>query len=775
MIGRTQALPPVDYRFRTREEEGFEWLVREIDIYEELSGPFAAEIDLESDDEAADPAALLGASATLTLSRPTPDTLVRAWSGIVREVAEPGDLDLAGRRRCRILLEPALSSLKDERLTRKFLGLTVPQVARTLLEGVGETFGRDAELRLARESEPPASGRGFAVRDLCVQYDEASFDFMRRILAEEGITYFFRQDEDRETVVLVDENAGFDALEEPLALRPPGGWQVGRESLHGLSFLYARPAGRAEVRAFDLTRHQSVIEARERQAEGAGKAPPGGEVYLAQPDVTLFGYERDAYRRDDGGVQARLALERSGTAGTRGRGSGDVIGFRPGLVFEVEPDAAHPLPARVEGKYLLVSVRHRGGNPERLGGSAASALPYRNQFSFGPAEIPFRPTPLPKPTAIEDLGIVVSGIEGDPIDTDAHGRVRVRFGYDRDQPAPAEQCSPWIPVAQAWAGDGYGVQIIPRAGMVVRLRYLFGDPDRPMVVGCLPTGANRLPSPPPEEKARLTIRTRSLRDGGNDLRHFNEITLDDAAHHERVFIRAGHDYRRRVLHDEKVEVDHDERREVGHDQALEVRGSREKAVDGDESILVKNRRTAVVQGDDVRMVHGSDTLVVERDQSISVGGERSTTVGGLEYAELRAGREESVDGNDELHVTGRLSVVAGAEWRAVQGPTELVMKDRSARLRAGESITLEVDGACFELRADGSAALTCGTQIALRSGEASIVLLPDKVEISAPSVQLTGTNGALELDRTGATTTGLNVSSTATGTNQVSGAFVKAN
>jgi type VI secretion system secreted protein VgrG len=40
-------------------------------------------------------------------------------------------------------------------------------------------------------------------------------------------------------------------------------------------------------------------------------------------------------------------------------------------------------------------------------------------------------------------------------------------------------------VLQGWAGNGYGLQIIPRAGMLVRIRYLFGDPDRP-VRGRLP-------------------------------------------------------------------------------------------------------------------------------------------------------------------------------------------------------------------------------------------------------------------------------------------------
>jgi type VI secretion system secreted protein VgrG len=760
-------LPPVDYRFQT-EAEGGPWLVREIDIDEELSGEFVAEIDLETDDALADPAALLGASATLTLSRPTPELVRRSWSGLVRAVREPCSVDLAARRRCQVRLEPALARLKDERLTRKFQGMTVPDVARAILGDLAQRSDREVELRLAREGEPQSSGRGFAIRDLCVQYDEVTFDFVRRILAEEGMTTFFEQGEQREKLVIVDANDGFDAAPEPFPLLPPGGRATASESIHHLALSYERPGRRAEVRAFNLTQHRPIVEARTREGDEAG-----AETYLAHPGVTFYGYDGGAYRRDDARVQASLALERSAAMATAGRGAADVIAFRPGLVFTIAPDELDPPPPA--GKLLLVHVRHHGGNPERLGGADPAAPPYGNEFTFTPAEVPFRPPLMPKPMAVEDWAVVVSGLEGDPIDTDVHGRVRVRFGYDRDDAAPPERRSPFIPVAQAWAGDGYGVQIIPRAGMLVRLRYVHGDPDRPFVAGCLPTGTNVLPSPPPEEKTRLTIRTRSLRDAGSDLRHFNEITLDDAAHHEKVFIRAGRDYRRHVLNDEHVEIDRDEDRSVGRHQTLQVRGAREKTVGGDESILVMNKREAVVEGDDARTVHGNDTLVVDQDQIIAVGGTRTTVVDHLDNAKLNGGRAEWVRGNDNLHVTGKLTMIADQEWRAVQGPTELVMKDRYAQLRAGEAVTLEVAGARLELGADGTAVIACDKQISLLCGESSIVVCHDKIEVGAPEVRLSGTSGALALDRSGAATTGLNVSSTATGTNLVSGAFVKAN
>jgi type VI secretion system secreted protein VgrG len=770
----TDVLPPVDYQFRA----GLEcapWLVREAEIREALSGDYRADIDLESDDPLAHPEDLLGASATLTLSRPIPEVPLRNWSGIVRAVDEPWGLDLAGRRRCRITLEPAFVCLKEERLTRKFQLMTVPEVIDAVLADFALAFQRDFELRLQRTAESGSSGRGFATRDLCVQYAETTFDFLRRIMAEEGLTYFFEQGENRETLVIVDDNTGFPEAPDDVPLVALHGSDTWREAVHSVALTHERSAGRAEVRAFNPTQHRTIVAAQPGGDEPGRPARGDAEIYLAGPALTLFGFDesRQAYERDDGAVQASLALQRSEAGATIARATSDVIGLAPGLVVALDAEEGVDLPPI--DRFLLVAVHHRGGNPERLVDGTEQARPYSNALTCIPAATPFRPALVPKPTAVEDWGWVVSRLEGDPIDTDLHGRVRVRFGYDRDETAPAEQRSPWIPVSQAWAGTGFGTQIIPRAGMMVRLRYLYGDPDRPYVAGCLPTGINVLPSPPPELKARLTIRTQSLRAGGQDLEHFNEITLDDTPEREVVFIRAGRDYRRKVLNDERVEVDRDERRIVGRHQSLEVRGAREKIVDRDETILVKQKRTTLVSGDDERQVLGHDRLTVQHDQTIEIGGARATTVHGLDTGTFRGGRDEFVTGDDTLHVSQTLTSIADQAWRAVQGPTELVLESGDALLKAGGMITLEVEGARLRLEAGGRASLESNQKIALRCGEASIVMSPDKIEITAPEVQLEGANGSTKLDRSGVTTKGLTVSSSAHATNQITGAFVKAN
>ncbi|HXU80398.1 MAG TPA: hypothetical protein VN914_03310, partial [Polyangia bacterium] len=202
-----------------------------------------------------------------------------------------------------------------------------------------------------------------------------------------------------------------------------------------------------------------------------------------------------------------------------------------------------------------------------------------------------------------------------------------------------------------------------------------------------------------------------------------------------------------------------------------------KTVHKDETITVKQKRETTVQGDNTRHVHGKDTQTVHKEQVVTVHGPRTTTVDQLEKATFRAGRDEKVIGVDKLHVTKQHLVTADQEWQAKQGPTEFVLKEGHARLKAGGNIVLKVDGAELTLAKDGKATLKCDAKVELLCGKSAIVMTPEKIEISSPEVQLTGGegNGAVKLDRTGAATSGLNVTSTALAKNELTGAIVKAN
>jgi type VI secretion system secreted protein VgrG len=88
---------------------------------------------------------------------------------------------------------------------------------------------------------------------------------------------------------------------------------------------------------------------------------------------------------------------------------------------------------------------------------------------------------MAQPSAPQTAPVV--GPEGEEIYTDEYGRVKVQFRWDRYGKAD-ENSSMFLRLAQSWAGNKWGAQILPRVGMEVVVEFLEGDPDRPIVTAC---------------------------------------------------------------------------------------------------------------------------------------------------------------------------------------------------------------------------------------------------------------------------------------------------
>jgi type VI secretion system secreted protein VgrG len=429
--------------------------VRRVMLEEELSGWAAARVVIQGGLDL-DPGLLadvVGRSAQLTISRADGSDSQRRFCGIVRRIEQTWRI--GGRPAFAIQLEPAFAALDDQPVTQPFVRRSAVEILRHLLiAALAKLDHRRVDFRLARRVREAASvdccDDGFLRRDLCVQYGETTYAFCRRLMAEEGLAYFYDHGGSVEDLIVAEEE-GFDRIGAPVTIAASPGMDGDRESVLGLSRSVRRGSSDS-------------------------------------PEIT---------------------------------GRGDVLAFAAGRITE--------LAAWAPGALLLTRTRHVADLPEPETTGESRPTRYENSFTGVPGKNSFRPLAIAKPIALGDWGVVASALPGDPIDADAQGQVRVRFLYDRREDVAADQRSPRIPVSQAWVGDAYGAQILPRAGMLVRIEYLCRDPDRPVIAGCFPEGRNVLPAPVPEQKARLTIRTHSLRDGARDDTRWNELALDDAA------------------------------------------------------------------------------------------------------------------------------------------------------------------------------------------------------------------------------------------------------
>ncbi|KPO59118.1 type VI secretion system tip protein TssI/VgrG, partial [Escherichia coli] len=223
----------------------------------------------------------------------------------------------------------------------------------------------------------------------------------------------------------------------------------------------------------------------------------------------------------------------------------------------------HPQ-ANLNREWQVVASELHGEQPQAVPGRQGAGTALENHFAVIPADRTWRPQPLLKPLVDGPQSAVVTGPAGEEIFCDEHGRVRVKFNWDRYNPADQDS-SCWIRVAQAWAGTGFGHLAIPRVGQEVIVDFLNGDPDQPIIMGRTYHQENRTPGSLPGTKTQMTIRSKTYMGSG-----FNELKFDDATGREQVYIHAQKNMDTEVLNDRTTTVKHDHRETVKNDQTVTI-------------------------------------------------------------------------------------------------------------------------------------------------------------------------------------------------------------
>ncbi|MGH9870409.1 MAG: type VI secretion system Vgr family protein [Candidatus Polarisedimenticolia bacterium] len=450
--------------------------------HEAMSSLYSFQLDLVSSNGttiAMD--SLLGKTMGVTVT--TAGGRTRHFQGICSRITQ-GQRD--GTIRYRAEMVPSLWLLTRRQSSRVFQDMSVPDIVSEIL---GQVPGLAFESRLQGTFHP---------RNYVVQYRETDFDFVSRLMEEDGIFYFFLHDEGGHTMVLGNSPQGHPDL--PGVFPYLGGRLLpGRpDSIQGWEKTQEIRAGKVTLRdhTFELPSNdlefgatiQDTVAAggvTHRLSAGGGDALelydyPGG--YAQRFDgVDPGGGERPTEIQkifDDGPRTAgiRMQEEAADALSIQGRSTSAV--FSPGHRFQL---ARH---FDGDGSYVLTSVQH-----------SARAAVYQNSFQCIPAGLPFRPRrATPKPVIPGPQTAVVVGPPGEEIFTDKYGRVKVQFHWDRQGQNDAHS-SCWIRVSTPHAGTEPGSYLVPEVGDEVIVAFLEGDPDQPIILGSV-YNAHRLPPPP---------------------------------------------------------------------------------------------------------------------------------------------------------------------------------------------------------------------------------------------------------------------------------------
>ncbi|EOM3156530.1 type VI secretion system tip protein TssI/VgrG, partial [Escherichia coli] len=356
-----------------------------------------------------------------------------------------------------------------------------------------------------------------------------------------------------------------------------------------------------------------------------------------------------------------------------------------------------------------------GNQPQALHGSQGKGTTLGNQLEVIPADRTWRPRLQSKPKVDGPQSAIVTGPAGEEIFCDEHGRVRVKFHWDRYH-GMTEASSCWVRVSQAWAGPGFGNLAIPRVGQEVIVDFLNGDPDQPIIMGRTYHEDNRSPGDLPGTKTQMTIRSKTYKGSG-----FNELRFEDATSNEQVYIHAQKNMDTEVLNDRTTDVKHDHTETIGNDQKITVvkgqtvQVGTKKEGGHDQSITVANDRCITVRNDQTLQVTNDRTVSVSHDDGLYVKNDRKVTVEGKQEHKTTGNHISLVEGKHSLEVKGDLAEkVSGALGIKVDGDIVLESSSRISLKVGGSFVVIhaggvDIVGPKINLNGGGSAGTPVGT------------------------------------------------------------------
>ena len=521
--------------------------------HEAISQLFSFQLDLIAENKTVIPfEQLLGQKMTINLTLPEAPTIKRHFSGVCVRLTQSAQDNTFTSYRAEVVPELWLLSKKAQ--SRIFQQIPVPEILRQVLAGLDVSY--------------QLSGT-YNSRDYCVQYRETDFNFASRLMEQEGIYYYFEHKANTHRLIVADTPANQPDLPDPSTIFYDGelGGTRAEDRIRDWAKTQELRSGKYTLwdHCFELP-HQH-LEAMQKIQASVAVGQVSHQLHVDNNDVLeLYDYPGEYAQRYDGvnpgggdrpadiqhifGDNTRTVMIRMQEEAAPGlviHGTSNCRHFVSGYAFTLQRHF------NADGKYLLTGVRHAGRLPANYrSGDSGDSHSYDNQFTCIPFDLPFRPRRLtPKSFVQGTQTAVVVGPPGEEIFTDKYGRVKVQFHWDRQGQNNANS-SCWIRVGALWAGNQWGTIHIPRIGQEVIVDFEEGDPDRPIITGCVYNAKMMPPYKLPEFKTKSVIKSHSTLGGAPD--QANELTSEDQKGSEDIYCYAQKDSHRVVKHDDDLQV-----------------------------------------------------------------------------------------------------------------------------------------------------------------------------------------------------------------------------
>jgi type VI secretion system secreted protein VgrG len=642
---------------------------------ERLSEPFEYQLELLSTKDSIAAEQILGEAITVHVD--LADGSKRHFNG---HVARFGQFGTKGSFACyRATVRPWLWFLTRAANCRIFQHKTVPDIIKQVFRDQGFSNFKEK-----------LSG-SYSSRDYCVQYRESDFNFVNRLMEEEGIYYFFSHESGKHDLVLSDSVSAHDKV--------PGYEKIPYHQEEGLA---------------DRTRKDHIHEWEIASEVQSGvyaltdydfKKPKAG--LLVKSSVTrqhshasyeCFDYPGEYMEMGDGEQLVRHRIEELQAQYEACEGKCKARGLAVGALFAL---TEHPLQHQ-NREYLVVSASYSLHLDEYLSSinPSDSVKTFTCGFRAMDRTVPFHPPRVtPRPTVGGPQTAVVVGPSGEEIYVDKYGRVKVQFHWDRYGTGD-ENSSCWVRVSHPWAGKQWGMISHPRIGQEVIVDFLEGDPDQPIITGRV---YNAFQMPPYDLPANMTqsgIKSRSTKGGGTD--NFNEFRFEDKKGSELIFLHAEKDQSIEVENDEGHWVGHDRQKTIDRNETTHVKHDRTETVDNNETITIGKNRTETVQANEAITIAKNRVGSVGENETIAIGKNRTEEVGENEEISIGKDRQRTVGQNETINIGKKQTIEVADTRQTTVGKDDMSQVSKKYYLEAGDEITLKTGDASISMKKDGT-------------------------------------------------------------------------
>ena len=641
---------------------------------EKLGGLFQFDLDLLSSDSEIKFQEMLGQGMTVQYQRQ--DNEMRFFHGIVSQFSQAGghgDLFVY-----RAVLRPWFWFLTRTSDSRIFQNMIVPDIIKEVFREHGFSDFEEALSGTYRQWEN------------CVQYRETDFNFVSRLMEQEGIYYYFKHEEGKHTLVLADSVNAHDTVPgyEEVPFYPPGeSERRERDHLYGWSLNQNVQPGIYALNDFDFKKPRANLLV---------NATLPREHEMANYEI--YDYPGEYWENSEGDNYARTRIEELHAQYEEVQAQGNAGGLYTGCLFTLTKYFSREDQNR---EYLITSSRYQLGPQEyesRFQGD--SDVIFSISMTAIDSQQPYRtPRNTPKPIVQGPQTAIIVGKSGEEIWTDSYGRVKAQFHWDRYAPGD-ENSSCWMRVSQVHAGQGFGGIDIPRVGEEVIVSFLEGDPDRPIITGRVYNDFNKPPTDLPAAGMVSGLKSNSTPGGGG----YNEMTMDDTKGKEKVTIHAQYNM--------------------------------DTTVENDQTLTVNNNRTSVIAVNESATVGNNQTEAVGANQTITVGAARTLTVGASETVSIGASKAETIAVASALTIGGAYQVSVGAAMNETVGGAKA---EEVAGLKAvvvGGNIS-ECAGKDFSLTSGKKMILNAGDDFALKGGKKGVIEIADELIIKVGKATIT--------------------------------------